>query len=106
MTPALVGKLTTLAENVCGVIVRRKKRQETLNSCAYDFVNEASVYPELSDIAVYINRIDVADFIAEAAAVCTSSTPVFKHSPHVKDMSTHYTTAPHSSACCPLCTRE
>ena len=64
LTPALVNKLTALAESVCGSSKHRKRDQE---SCAYNFINEASAYPELSGLDVSISLQEVANLVALAA---------------------------------------
>ena len=64
LTPALVNKLTALAESVCGSSKHKKRDQE---SCAYNFINEASAYPELSDLDVSISLQEVANLVALAA---------------------------------------
>lgn len=64
LTPGLVNKLTALAESVCGSSKHRKKDQE---SCAYSFINEASTYPELSGLDVFISLQEVANLVALAA---------------------------------------
>ena len=64
LTPALVNKLTALAESVCGSSKHRKRDQE---SYAYNFINEAAAYPEFSGLDVSISLQEVANLVALAA---------------------------------------
>ena len=64
LTPALVNKLTALAESVCGSSKHRKRDQE---SCAYNFINEAAEYPEFGGLNVPINLEAVANLVELAA---------------------------------------